>query len=242
MGPSFDFDPQDFDLSFAGACDSYARRKAEWLSKNEKDGTMPPSGQQLIAEALNQMSLEERGKAQTEVHGIAFDNNEEVLAAKDSETFRENSLNDMEQEVQRLKAASAWNLRLAAIELAEQQDEVFVKDPAFRMKFLRSDYWDARKAAARFVRFFDWKLELFGEAKLTKHISWDDLEPEDTKMLKKGHMQRLPERDRAGRAVYIAIYNGQTYHSPQSLVRTTRSSAAIDSMARIYLHLITTCL
>jgi hypothetical protein len=85
------------------------------------------------------------------------------------------------------------------------------------VKFIRCELWDPAKAAARFIRHFDWKQSLFGEEKLTKDTCIEDLDPEDVMMLKKVHIQRLPERDRAERAFYCVIYNGQTYTSPDSM-------------------------
>ena len=116
-------------------------------------------------------------------------------------------------------SSTSWNLRLAAIDLAETKNRSYVEDPKFRLKFLRADRYDARKAAGRFIRFFDFKLELFGEEALARRITWNDLQPEDQAALKKGYLQRLPIRDRAGRAIFCSVYDGQEYDSVQSLAR-----------------------
>lgn len=217
------FDKQVFDLTFAGATNQYARRKVELLSQKNNNAMLLPntkSGNDLISDALNQISLEERERVVKDLHGVNFTNAEDLEAQ--SNATAETKLEQMESELQRLKAASAWSLQLAGIEMAERQNIAYVQNPAFRVRFLRCEHWDPTKAASRLIRFFDWKLELFGESKLTKDIVLEDLEPEDIKMLKKGYMQRLPERDRAGRMIVISIYNGQTYHSPESLVSETR--------------------
>jgi len=228
------FDQHVFDLSFGGASNSYSRRKADFiLSDPNSDGPMPLSkktGNELITEALNQLSLEERGRVENELHGVDFDKSKE-LEANESPAYQNEQLEQMERELQRLKAASSWSLQLAGIEMAERQNMAYVKNRAFRVTFLRCEHWNPAKAASRFIRFFDWKLELFGESKLTKDIGIADLEPEDVKMLKRGHMQRLPERDRAGRAIVISVFNRQTYHSPESLVGETEKFA-VDSLVR----------
>ena len=110
-------------------------------------------------------------------------------------------------------------LQLAGIEMAERQDISYVRSPRLLLRFLRCDHWDATKAASRMIRFFDWKLELFGEANLARDICLQDLQPVDIKSLKKGYFQRFPERDRAGRAIWFTVYQGQTYDSIESLVR-----------------------
>lgn len=174
------------------------------------------SSSELIADALKAISLEERGKVEKELYGIELDDGQEVV---ESSEFQESKIRQMLDEVQRLKAASTWSLQLAGIEMAERQNISYVRSPRLLLKFLRCDHWDATKAASRFIRFFDWKLELFGEASLARDIALHDLPPEDIKALKKGYMQRLPERDRAGRAILCTLYNGQTYDSPESLAR-----------------------
>ena len=60
---------------------------------------------------------------------------------------------------------------------------------------------------------------MFGEDALARPLTLDDLEHEDKESLKEGYIQRLPVRDKAGRAVFCFIKNGQTYESGESLCR-----------------------
>jgi hypothetical protein len=219
---SLPFDKHVFDLSFGGAEKFvYPKQQKIRLDGQETVAATPStaaakSASQLISEALQAMSLEDKQRAQEDMHGIDFDDDGE--RKETDELFKKQKLAEMDLELQRLKTASTWSLQLAGIEMAERQNIDYVKNEVFRLKFLRCELWDSSKAAARFIRHFDWKLELFGEEKLAKAICIEDLEPEDVKMLKKGYFQRLPERDRAGRALFCQIYKGQTYPSPQSLV------------------------
>lgn len=166
--------------------------------------------------------------------------------------FQQQQLQKMEEELQTLKrryneqvlqseAASAQNqqdltstnpstaeitssevLPLDCLLLAETQNLDYINNPRFRLKFLQCEDWDPAKAAARLVRHLDWKNTLFGPQVLARDIQWDDLYPEDQRSLKKGYTQRLPARDRTGRAVYCLIYLGQQYQSVESLVRLSR--------------------
>jgi hypothetical protein len=52
-------------------------------------------------------------------------------------------------------------------------------DVTFKLMFLRADYYDASKAARRLAKYFEDKLHLFGEDKLVKKITLDDLSEED---------------------------------------------------------------
>lgn len=187
---------------------------------------------QLIEEAMQSLSLEERERVHQEILGIKYTGSnvpspgttptheiKKVELESDSLEFRRERLERMERELQRLRAGSSWSLQMVAVELAERQNLAFVENPKFRLRFLLAEDWDATKAAGRFIRYFDWKLELFGEAKLTKTITLNDLQPEDIKMLKKGHTQILPSRDWAGRAVFWSLCHGQVFDSPESMVR-----------------------
>ena len=70
-----------------------------------------------------------------------------------------------------------------------------------KISFLRAENYNSKDAAARMIRFFDRKLELFGEEKLVKDITFQDLGEEEVKVLERGCYQVLPQRDRAGRAI-----------------------------------------
>lgn len=190
----------------------------------------PKKANELIAEALQAMSMEQREQIIRELYGVekvspSVDTTSHVLTRPvtpnegDDPLFHETKLEEMDRQLEKLKRANGWNLKLAALELAESQNLEYTQSRSFRLKFLKSDRFDAGRAASRFIRYFDWKLKLFGEESLTRDITYHDLTKEDQAMLKKGHLQRLPVRDRAGRAIYCCIYNGQQYESPESMVR-----------------------
>jgi hypothetical protein len=86
------------------------------------------------------------------------------------------------------------------------------------------DRFDAKKAAGRVTRYLDWKLSLFGEEKLCKAITLGDLKKEDLTILIKGHFQRLPERDGAGRAVWVVLQSNQIYTDRDSFVSSPYST------------------
>ena len=76
-------------------------------------------------------------------------------------------------------------------------------DTKFKLMFLRADYYDARKAAKRMAKYFESKLELFGESKLVHKITLEDLTPED--MDAYGSHLVLPYKDNAGRGKYQKV-------------------------------------
>jgi hypothetical protein len=185
-------------------------------AEQDLEGTQK-SAARAIAETLAALPVEEREQIVRDLYGISHNTSDNMN--EDDPAFIRQKLGEMERELARMRKSLSWNLRLAAIELAESQNQSYVEDPDLRLKFIRADRYDTRKAAGRFIRFFDFKMELFGEKALARSITWNDLKPEDQAMLKEGYMQRLPIRDRAGRAIVCHIYNGQVYDSLESVAR-----------------------
>ena len=53
------------------------------------------------------------------------------------------------------------------------------------------------------ARYFEQKLKLFGEDKLVRRITLDDMTDEDMEVAKCGCLQVLPKRDRDGRVYFF---------------------------------------
>jgi hypothetical protein len=164
----------------------------------------------LISEALEQMTIAERERTYFEMHGVA-------VAIEETPELVAEKLKELQQELFRLKLRS--NLPSKAFKLAESQNPNFVYNQVYGRRFLRGSEFEAEKAATKMIRFYDLKLQLFGERKLCKEITLDDLNEEDIDVLKKGYFQKLPERDRAGRPVCVAILANQKYASAECVVR-----------------------
>ena len=185
----------------------------------------------LILDAFNALSLEDREKTTLKMYGIlggedeenagAFWDSPSSVSSSKSTEFIQEKLQEMDKELERIRASSAWSLTIAAIDLAESTNLAYVQNPKFRRKFLAVEQWDATKAAARFIRHFDFKMELFGPDCVARDITISDLTREEIKILKQGHLQVLPVRDTAGRAIMMGCYNGQMYTSVESAVSTS---------------------
>jgi len=85
--------------------------------------------------------------------------------------------------------------------------------------FLRSEHFDAKKAAQKIIKYFQFKLEMFGIANLTKSITVSDLNDGDMEYLQTGTLTKLPNRDRRGRICYTVCQKFQQYRSWQNLFR-----------------------
>ena len=106
-----------------------------------------------------------------------------------------------------------------AYKLALAMNPSYVKNPEFRLMFLRATEGDVKKAAKRLTRHFKTKLRLFGEEKLVRDIVLDDLGEDDMEALKSGGFQVLKKRDAAGRSVLFGRYTSMKYKTIDNVLR-----------------------
>jgi hypothetical protein len=166
----------------------------------------------LIAKELNEMSFEERELACEEIHGV-----DAIIEEKPE--FVEQHLEAMELELCNIPRKPAYDeaLRISGC---------YVTDRKFRLMILRSEYFDARKAAIRLVKYLQGKVDYFGPGVLVRPLYLTDLDENDRKTLNSGYLQILPARDRAGRAVLgnFKKLTTECYKSPENLVRSRQSA------------------
>ena len=147
----------------------------------------------LIAKQMSSLTMDQREQAYFDIHGIS--NNEEA-----PDLIQQSNL-EMESELDILEEASAYRTALAL-------NAAYVRDDRLRLKFLRADRFDPKKAALRMARHFEAKLDLFGASKLCQDITQNDLNPGDMDALVTG-VGHLPIRDSVGRLVRISFsHNG----------------------------------
>jgi hypothetical protein len=190
----------------------------------------------LLAEEIDQLSLEERVKAVNDLPVVDHKDREKILAKKliqvphDEREFGlhelhgvsdvieetpeliERCLFDLEMEIQKISQKAAYNQAKATA----PED---VGCSKFQLMFLRAERFNANNAAARLVKYFEGKLKLFGPDKLTKIITMEDLNEDDMATLKSGYLQLLPERDRAGRAIIIVCFGLRLCRFVENMVR-----------------------
>jgi len=85
-------------------------------------------------------------------------------------------------------------------------NDTYVNTVEFRLRFLRCELFDAKKAALRLVKFLDFVHEIFdGNELLRRPIKITDLSKAEMKIMRLGIYQLLPYRDRSGRPVYAEL-------------------------------------
>ena len=106
----------------------------------------------------------------------------------------------------------------SSLKLAMEQNPSYVQGTDFRLLFLRAEDYDAKLACARLLNFLDMKRELFGDEKLTKDITLDDLDDDDMHALRSGGFQILPIPDRSGRRVIFGPAKLERFRAGGSFV------------------------
>ena len=145
----------------------------------------------FIAKEMTRLSIAQREQIYYDVHGIAAE-----TAATPAVICE--SLERLEIEILLVEEKTAYDMAMS-------MDEKYAMDRSLRIRFLRADCFDAKKAALRLARHFQAKLDLFGPERLVKDIVQDDLDEQTIEAIYSGTMcKKLPSRDRAGR-VTVAV-------------------------------------
>ena len=164
----------------------------------------------VLAHALKGMSIHDRDKAYHEMHGV-----DEVV--QETPEMISNKLHEFDEELRKLLLRES-SKRTHAYRLALSQSSSYVENPEFRLAFLRADRFVAANAAERYLRFYDLKLHIFDESKLSEDVLLKDFSRKDIQILKAGHVQRYPLRDRAGRSVAVLNPDHVGYEDYKSFV------------------------
>mmetsp|Transcript_4285 Transcript_4285/g.10001 ORF Transcript_4285/g.10001 Transcript_4285/m.10001 type:complete len:178 (+) Transcript_4285:168-701(+) len=94
----------------------------------------------LLSEALNKLTFEEREEHQEVLHGVK----NEIM---EDDTFLDQALQELECHLANTKSGSLY-------EIAERIDAAYVNDKAFRVMFLRANEYDATAAGDQMIRVF----------------------------------------------------------------------------------------
>ena len=149
----------------------------------------------MLSKEMQQLSFQKRSAIQEEIHGVRS------LAVEETTETMEKGLLDLEEEL----ALIPLEDKQAYLQ-AERLPESYVMGSDFRLRFLRSELFDAAKAAQKIVGFLELLLEYYGEFALQRPIRLSDLGKEATDILRSGEtIQMLPLRDRSGRRIFTVV-------------------------------------
>lgn len=150
---------------------------------------------ELLSKQLQQLSFQDREMINEEIHGVV------CLCPDETPEMLVESLRMLTLEIDKITSKVGYNTALTLFGPTS-----YVNTDDFRLKFLRSELFDPKKAAIRLVNFLDLVLEYYGTEALRRPIMLSDLGKEEIESLRAGNHQILPFRDRSGRKV-VAIVN-----------------------------------
>ncbi|KAL3903194.1 MAG: hypothetical protein SGILL_010539, partial [Bacillariaceae sp.] len=148
----------------------------------------------LLAKEMTNMSLNEREQVYQDIHGVRD-------YPEETPQYLQEKQEAMQQALDSIPA-----FRRTAYNVALRMDASHVKDEKLRIRFLRCEIFDAKKAALRFTKHFEQKLELFGKELLCTTIRQRHLSPDGLQAVMEGTSQNS-ERDSRGRLVTIQFSN-----------------------------------
>jgi hypothetical protein len=167
----------------------------------------------ILAQELNQLSFIDRTNIQEEIHGV------HSMTPIETPKMIEEALLDFSHQISLLPSA-----KTIAYEQALSLDSQYVHDQDFRLKFIRADMFDIPKAVERFMAYLDLTEEHFGTDVLLRPILQRDLKKMELEVMRKGGLQLLSSRDRAGRLV--VVYQGVRHFEGLDMKSIVRHSMA----------------
>jgi hypothetical protein len=143
----------------------------------------------ILAKELYAMSVHDRDASQEEIHGVRS------AAPDESPEKVDEAFWCFQNEIDKTAMKKAYD------EAVSCNSYYVLHDRDFRIRFLRADFFDAKKAACRFLHHLDLLLDLFGPNALQRPLRHSDLSKTVKETMRRGRIQILPNRDRAGRIV-----------------------------------------
>mmetsp|Transcript_5570 Transcript_5570/g.8340 ORF Transcript_5570/g.8340 Transcript_5570/m.8340 type:complete len:506 (-) Transcript_5570:491-2008(-) len=171
-----------------------------------------------LAKEMNELSFEQRERILDDVHGVA-------AVQEETPEFVDKRIARFDDSMSRIPARDRKAYNRALFLKPKLQN-----DRKFKLQFLRADEFDADKAAERMTKYFQQKMDLFGEEKVAKKLTMDDLKEEDLYLYEIGYMTILPFTDRSGRPIIFGDGNKLDF-----------DRMTIDNILRSFFYLLSNC-
>lgn len=181
-------------------------RRGPTPKRGKKNNFHPDAHSLILTEGFETLTVDQREKALAQLHGVSdtVDETRELVATALDELRLSISIINNKQ-------------RRMAYDKALFLNPYYVQNNDFRLMFLRSEGFDADKAADKMMKHFETKLELFGlGCRLVRDITFEDLmskgsireggeegETDAVDMLMSGAQWFTNSYDRSGRRIYL---------------------------------------
>ena len=147
----------------------------------------------LIDDDLGELSVEERNTILEDIHGV------HIFEKEDPKYIEECITKHILQEVSKIPNSN----RIAYNKANFVAPTKVSLNKKLLLSFLRASSYDVKVATKRIIKYFDYKLRLFGPDKLVKDITMHDLSKDDIDALYSGYSLKLPCKDSTGRMVWV---------------------------------------
>jgi hypothetical protein len=154
---------------------------------------------QILSRELSKLDVQDRESISEEIHGVR------CLAIPETPELLATSLSKLSEELDQISSKTAFDKS----QVIATRTTTYVNTPDFRLRFLRAELFDAKKAAVRMVNFLELVMEIFEgrEELLQRPLKLSDLKKHELAILHAGNFQLLPFRDRSGRRIFTAVMN-----------------------------------
>ncbi|KAG7340694.1 hypothetical protein IV203_024237 [Nitzschia inconspicua] len=156
----------------------------------------PRAVDDFLSRELSQLSFKDRSAINEEIHGV------KCLAPEETPELVRNSLCQLMDELRTTRSPKD-----AYDQACFLFPHSYIHTDEFRLRFLRYELMNPKTAAQRIVTFLECAVELFGTQILERPIQLSDLGRDGMEMMRLGHYQCLPFRDRSGRRILAFVGN-----------------------------------
>jgi hypothetical protein len=143
----------------------------------------------MFSRALMNLSFNDRSTIEEEIHGVT------CMAPDETPLFITDYLSQLVVEIDCIPNENkvAYN---QASSSSNNIETAYIHSNEFRLRFLRSELFDPKKAAFRLVKYLDLILEIYGKDTLMRggYPLLDDFNKEEMAFLRGGDYQLLPYR------------------------------------------------
>lgn len=201
MASSLPYDP--FDRETGLPCgNTTARRLCEDLEEVRNPAQvvvqmrvpMMKQTEALLASEMYNLSTDERNTALDDVHCVGKE-------LQETPELVQKSLDDFDQAVRRVQSDHP------IYEIAKIQNRAYAEDPAFRLKFLRANFYNIDESVSQMMTFLHHKAENFGQDKVAREITLSDMREHEIETLSSGIYHIQDGRDQMGRVIVHIFEN-----------------------------------
>ena len=168
----------------------------------------------LLSKELYQLTFADRNAISEEIHGVR------CLAPKETPELISQALMELQRQLDMMPYKPSYDKAQAFARHPETAKTSYVNTIEFRLKFLRCELFDASAAAVRLVKYLDLMVEMYGLYALQRKIVLTDFSKQELQIMRAGHFQMFPFRDRSGRRVLCVVGNMGAQYDPVLRVST----------------------